>query len=62
MSGGELRACLESGFPPGRIVFSGVGKTDGEIRVGVAAGLLAFNAESERELELSGIRAGSGWP
>jgi diaminopimelate decarboxylase len=51
VSGGELRACLESGFPAERIVFSGVGKTDEEIREGVAAGILAFNAESERELE-----------
>ena len=59
VSGGELRACLESGFPPDRIVFSGVGKTDEEIRDGVAASLLAFNAESERELEKIGGAAGA---
>ena len=51
VSGGELRACLVSGFPAGSIVFSGVGKTAAEIRDGVAAGILAFNAESEREIE-----------
>jgi diaminopimelate decarboxylase len=51
VSGGELRACLGSGFPAERIVFSGVGKTDEEIRFGVEAGILAFNAESEREIE-----------
>ena len=51
VSGGELRACLESGFTADRIVFSGVGKTDDEIRTGVEAGILAFNAESEREIE-----------
>lgn len=51
VSGGELRACLESGFPAERIVFSGVGKTDDELRSGVEAGILAFNAESEREIE-----------
>jgi diaminopimelate decarboxylase len=51
VSGGELRACLECGFPADRIVFSGVGKTDVEIRAGVEAGILAFNAESEREIE-----------
>jgi diaminopimelate decarboxylase len=51
VSGGELRACLESGFPADRIVFSGVGKTDEELRAGIQAGLLAFNAESEREIE-----------
>jgi diaminopimelate decarboxylase len=58
VSGGELRACLESGFAADRIVFSGVGKTDEEIRAGVAAGLLAFNAESERELEKIDAEAG----
>ena len=57
VSGGELRACLESGFPADRIVFSGVGKTDGEIRSGIEAGLLAFNAESEREIERIGEAA-----
>jgi len=50
VSGGELRACLESGFSADRIVFSGVGKTDEEIAAGVAAGILAFNAESESEI------------
>src|SRR5262245_23410310 len=51
VSGGELRAALESGLPAERIVFSGVGKTDDELRMGVHAGVLALNAESERELE-----------
>ena len=51
VSGGELRAALECGIPADRIVFSGVGKTDAEIAQGVAAGILAFNAESEREIE-----------
>ena len=51
VSGGELRACLESGFPAAKIVFSGVGKTDEELRFGVESGILAFNAESEREIE-----------
>ncbi|MGE5413802.1 MAG: diaminopimelate decarboxylase [Syntrophomonadaceae bacterium] len=51
VSGGELRAALEAGIPPDRIVFSGVGKTEEEIGAGVAAGLLAINVESARELE-----------
>jgi diaminopimelate decarboxylase len=51
VSGGELRAALECGIPAERIVFSGVGKTEAEIAAGVAAGILAFNAESEREVE-----------
>jgi diaminopimelate decarboxylase len=61
VSGGELRAVLESGFPPDRVVFSGVGKTDEEIRFAVDCGLLAINAESEREIEKideAGGRAG----
>jgi diaminopimelate decarboxylase len=51
VSGGELRAALESGFTADRIVFSGVGKTGPELQAAVAAGVLAINAESERELE-----------
>jgi diaminopimelate decarboxylase len=51
VSGGELRAALECGFSAERIVFSGVGKTEAEIRYALEAGILAFNAESERELE-----------
>jgi diaminopimelate decarboxylase len=51
VSGGELRAALECGIAGDRIVFSGVGKTDEEIRQGVEAGILAFNAESQREIE-----------
>jgi diaminopimelate decarboxylase len=51
VSGGELRAVLQCGVPADRIVFSGVGKTDGEIAAGVEAKILAFNAESEREIE-----------
>jgi diaminopimelate decarboxylase len=51
VSGGELRAALEAGIPAERIVFSGVGKTEDEIDLGLEAGLLAFNVESRRELE-----------
>jgi diaminopimelate decarboxylase len=50
VSGGELRAALEAGIPADRAVFSGVGKTEAEIAQGVGAGILAFNAESEREI------------
>jgi diaminopimelate decarboxylase len=58
VSGGELRAALESGFPAQRIVFSGVGKSDDEIRFGVESGILAFNAESEREIAKIDAEAG----
>lgn len=61
VSGGELRAALQCGIPAERIVFSGVGKTDEEIAAGVAAGILAFNAESEREIEkIDAIARGRG--
>ncbi|PYQ11567.1 MAG: diaminopimelate decarboxylase [Acidobacteria bacterium] len=51
VSGFELEAALRAGFPPDRIVFSGVGKTEAEIVQGVEAGIGEFNAESEEELE-----------
>ncbi len=50
VSGGELRAAMEAGVPADRIVFSGVGKTDKEILLAAELSILAFNAESEREL------------
>lgn len=50
VSGGELARALAAGFAPERVVFSGVGKTDDELRAGLRAGLLAFNVESAEEL------------
>jgi diaminopimelate decarboxylase len=50
VSGGELARALAAGFPPGRVVFSGVAKTDAELAAGLRAGLLAFNVESADEL------------
>lgn len=50
VSGFELQAALRAGFPPERIVFSGVGKTAEEIGAGLEAGIGEFNAESEEEL------------
>jgi diaminopimelate decarboxylase len=50
VSGGELLAALRAGFAPERIVFSGVGKSDAEIALGVARGIGEFNAESEAEI------------
>ncbi|MFQ5413266.1 MAG: diaminopimelate decarboxylase [Phycisphaerae bacterium] len=51
VSGGELARALEAGAAPERIVFAGVGKTDDEIRAGLAAGIGWFNVESEAEME-----------
>jgi diaminopimelate decarboxylase len=50
VSGGELERVLAAGGDPGKIVFSGVGKTAEEIRRALEAGILCFNAESESEL------------
>jgi len=50
VSGGELVRAMKAGIPPGRIVFSGVGKTKIEMAEALDAGILAFNIESEPEL------------
>ena len=50
VSGGELYRALRAGVPADRIVYSGVGKTDGEIRYALESGILMFNVESESEL------------
>ena len=52
VSGGEVRAALEAGFPPEGIVYAGVGKSDEEIRLALGAGIARFNAESAAELEV----------
>ncbi len=57
VSEGELRRALAAGIPADRIVFSGVGKTAGEMDFALAAGILCFNVESEPELELLSARA-----
>jgi diaminopimelate decarboxylase len=51
VSGGELKKALAAGIPPERIVFSGVGKTAREMKLGLEAGIHQFNVESEPELE-----------
>jgi diaminopimelate decarboxylase len=51
VSGGELARVLAAGGEPGKIVFSGVGKSVDEIRSALAAGILCFNLESTEELE-----------
>lgn len=50
VSVGELYRWQRAGGDPGKVVFSGVGKTDGEIKTALAAGILAFNVESVEEL------------
>lgn len=50
VSGGELQRVIKAGGNPGKIVFSGVGKNAGEMRLALNANILCFNVESEAEL------------
>jgi diaminopimelate decarboxylase len=50
-SGGELYRALAAGGDPRKIIFAGVGKTDGEIRYALETGIAAFNIESEAEIQ-----------
>ncbi|MGH6717326.1 MAG: diaminopimelate decarboxylase, partial [Bradyrhizobium sp.] len=52
VSGGELKRALAAGIPPQKILFSGVGKTEVELRAALAADILCINVESEPELDL----------
>ncbi|MHC2337758.1 diaminopimelate decarboxylase [Bradyrhizobium sp. USDA 4454] len=52
VSGGELKRALAAGIPPSKIVFSGVGKTEDELRAALATDILCINIESEPELEM----------
>jgi diaminopimelate decarboxylase len=51
VSGGELARVLAAGGRADRVIFSGVGKSEAEIRAALAAGIKCFNVESEPELE-----------
>jgi diaminopimelate decarboxylase len=51
VSGGELARVVAAGADAGKVVFSGVGKSEAEIRQALAAGILCFNVESGGELE-----------
>ena len=52
VSGGEVRAALDAGFPANKIVFAGVGKADWEINLGLDNDIFCFNVESLAELEV----------
>jgi diaminopimelate decarboxylase len=59
VSGGELKRALAAGVAPSKIIFAGVGKTRDELAFALAQRILAFNVESEPELEaLSEVAAG----
>lgn len=52
VSGGEIQAALDAGFPASGIVYAGVGKADWEIRLALEQRIQRFNVESEAELEV----------
>jgi diaminopimelate decarboxylase len=65
VSGGELFRVLRAGGDPGKVVFSGVGKTAAEVDYALESGIQMFNCESEPELALidalaarRGVKAG----
>ena len=51
VSGGELLRVIRAGGDPAQTIFSGVCKQDWEITEAIQSGVVAFNIESEGELE-----------
>jgi len=49
VSGGELLKALKAGIKPNKIVFSGVGKTEEELKLAIEKKILLINVESESE-------------
>lgn len=52
VSGGEIKAAIEAGFPADKVVYAGVGKSDWEINLGLEKDIACFNVESIAELEV----------
>ena len=52
VSGGELLKALKAGIKPNKIVFSGVGKTEEELKIAISKKILLINCESESEAKL----------
>ena len=61
VSGGELQRVLAAGGAASKVVFSGVGKSEADIRLALDAGVRCFNVESVAELRrLSRIASSTG--
>jgi diaminopimelate decarboxylase len=61
VSGGELQRVLAAGGDPRKVVFSGVGKSETEMRLALDTGILCFNVESKSELRrLSSVATAMG--
>ena len=52
VSGGEVKAAVDAGFAPGKIVFAGVGKSDEEMLLALSHDIFCFNCESVQEIEV----------
>jgi len=59
VSGGELQRVLAAGGSANKVVFSGVGKSEAEMRAALEAGILCFNVESAPELDRLNAVAGN---
>ncbi|OAN78895.1 diaminopimelate decarboxylase [Jannaschia sp. EhC01] len=51
VSGGEYMRAKAASVPGDKIVFSGIGKTEAEMRLALEGGIRQFNVESEPEME-----------
>jgi diaminopimelate decarboxylase len=61
VSEGELLRAREAGIPAARIVFSGVGKSQRELRLALAEDIAQINVESAEELDMLAALAESMW-
>ncbi len=59
VSGNEILKAIECGFPPSKIAFAGVGKSDKEINIGLENDIFCFNVESIPEIEVINELAGN---
>ena len=58
VSGGEVQRAIEAGFPANKVVYAGVGKSDGEILLALQHDIFCFNVESIPELQVINELAG----
>jgi len=52
VSGNEVKAALDYGFPADQVVFAGVGKTDNELKLALHHCIQSINVESIQEMEV----------
>ena len=52
VSGGEVQAAIDAGFPADKVVYAGVGKSDREILTALKHDIFCFNVESIPELQV----------